>query len=192
MDLADPGAVVVVPLSRAEYDLLVDSGTLDDEPIELLGGQKVVMSPERAPHASSIDFLARAFWDAAARRGLQIRIGHPVALSDFDEPEPDIAVVDDRAYTQEHPLANQVHLIVEVSVSSRRKDLGPKAAAYAAAGVPEYWVADLAGRRLVVHRDPSPGGYRSVEVVTAGSPVAPLALPDVIVDPAALPPATRT
>jgi len=31
---------------------------------------------------------------------------------------------------------------------------------YASAGIGEYWVPDLKGRRLLVFRDPAPGGYR--------------------------------
>lgn len=183
--------VAVAPLSRKQYDLLVAAGALDDERVELLGGRKVVMSPERAPHAEAIGLFARPLRTQGESRGLYVREGHPVALSGFDEPEPDVALVDDRSYAQEHPQPHQVHLLVEVSISSLAKDLGPKAAAYAAAGIPDYWVADLVGRRLVVHRDPGPDGYRSVEVVQAGSEVAPLALPPVTVDPATLPRATR-
>jgi len=183
----ETGTVMVAPLLRQQYDLLVASGVLDDERVELLGGSKVVLSPERAPHAEAIRLIADTLRAAAGPAGLQVREGHPVALSDIDEPEPDVALVDDRSYAQEHPLAGQIHLVVEVSVRSLRKDLGPKAAAYAAAGVPEYWVADLGARRFVVHREPSPDGYRDVHVVSAGNQVAPLALPATEVSPGALP-----
>ena len=33
-------------------------------------------------------------------------------------------------------------LVVEVSVTTQARDLGPKLRAYAAAGVPQYWVVD--------------------------------------------------
>jgi Uma2 family endonuclease len=51
-------------------------------------------------------------------------------------------------------------LVIEVAVSSLPYDLTTKAAVYAAAGVPDFWVVDLVGRRVVVHRSPSADGYR--------------------------------
>ena len=39
-------------------------------------------------------------------------------------------------------------LVIEISVTSRAVDLGRKAAIYAAAGIPEYWVLDLAELEL--------------------------------------------
>ncbi|MGO9788556.1 MAG: Uma2 family endonuclease, partial [Solirubrobacteraceae bacterium] len=44
-------------------------------------------------------------------------------------------------------------LIVEVAVSSLRRDLGTKAELYARAGVPEYWVLALDQRRMIVRRE---------------------------------------
>jgi Uma2 family endonuclease len=51
-------------------------------------------------------------------------------------------------------------LVVEVSDSSAAFDLSRKAALYAEAGVPEYWVLELGRRRLVVHRQPDGAEYR--------------------------------
>lgn len=43
-------------------------------------------------------------------------------------------------------------------------DRGPKAAAYARAGVPALWIVDLAERRVEVYREPDPEGrYRHRE-----------------------------
>jgi hypothetical protein len=39
-----------------------------------------------------------------------------------------------------------------------RFDLTVKAAIYARAGIAEYWVLDVNGRRMIVHRDPTPAG----------------------------------
>jgi len=60
-------------------------------------------------------------------------------------------------------------------LSSLALDLGVKALAYAAAGIPEYWVLNLPGRLLHVHRSPRPQGYAEVtahgpsRVSTAGA-----------------------
>lgn len=55
--------------------------------------------------------------------------------------------------------AGRAVLVVEVSVSSRRVDLGTKTAIYAAAGIPECWVLDVEGRALLVHTQPVDGSY---------------------------------
>ena len=55
----------------------------------------------------------------------------PLALSDFSEPEPDVAVVPPGDYATRHPT--HALLVVEVADSSLAKDRGPKARAYAAA-----------------------------------------------------------
>jgi Uma2 family endonuclease len=183
--------VLTRPLTRAQYHVLIDAGLLDDERVELLGGRMVEMSPERSPHAQGVHLVAQFLRPPAAEVGLQVREGHPIAVSELDEPEPDVAVVTDRSYAEEHPRPADVRLVVEVSVSSLAKDLGEKAAAYAAAGIPEYWVAMLVRRRIRVHRRPDPDGYAEVFEVEAGQSVAPLALPDVALDPADLPEAEQ-
>jgi Uma2 family endonuclease len=56
-------------------------------------------------------------------------------------------------------------------------DLKIKAALYARAGVPEYWVLDVAGRRLLVHRNPQSGTYADVAAYSEQESVSPLAAP---------------
>jgi Uma2 family endonuclease len=62
-------------------------------------------------------------------------------------------------------------LVAEMGNTSLRMDLGPKARIYATAGIPEYWVLDVGRRELVVHREPSGGGYGSVRRYGAGETV---------------------
>lgn len=174
------GGIHAEALRRDEWDALVDAGLLDDQQVELLDGRKVAMSPEGPDHATIIDIVADQLRRGAAVAGLTVRVGHPVALSGIDEPEPDVCVVVgpmDR-YRQEHPLPEDVRLAVEVSRTSLDKDLGLKLARYAAAGIEEYWVVDLDGQRTIVHRDPAGSLYRDVRSVAFGDPATPLALPD--------------
>jgi Uma2 family endonuclease len=56
-------------------------------------------------------------------------------------------------------------------------DLTQKREKYAAAGVPEYWVLDVEGRRLVVFRGPRAGYYPAPEVLETGAVVNPLFAP---------------
>jgi hypothetical protein len=45
------------PLKRSEYDRLIELGVFDDERVELIQGVLVKMSPQRAPHASTVQRL---------------------------------------------------------------------------------------------------------------------------------------
>jgi Uma2 family endonuclease len=56
-------------------------------------------------------------------------------------------------------------------------DLTTKARLYARARIPEYWVLDLDGRRLIVHRDPMEDSYRSVNAYGENERVTTLAAP---------------
>lgn len=174
------GGIRTEALRRDEWDALVAAGLLDDQQVELLDGRKVVMPPEGPEHTTVMDLIADRLQGTAEESALIVRVGHPIALSDVDEPEPDVAVVAGprERYRHEHPVPADTHLVVEVSRSSRRKDLSLKVARYAAAGIPEYWVVDLAAERTVVHRDPAKDGYRSITDVPFDQPVTALALPD--------------
>jgi Uma2 family endonuclease len=67
---------------------------------------------------------------------------------------------------------------VEVSDTSLAFDRTTKASLYSRAGFVEYWVLDVNARRLIVHREPMPDGYRSIVAFGESEKVAPLASPD--------------
>jgi len=46
------------------------------------------------------------------------------------------------------------------------------------AGIVEYWVVDVAARRLIVHREPRQGLYRSVTAYNEEEAVSALASPE--------------
>jgi Uma2 family endonuclease len=97
----------------------------------------------------------------------------------INEPEPDIIVLkrEFSSFRSANPGPDDLRLIVEVAYSTADFDLGTKAALYARAGIPEYWVLDLIGRRLVVHRDPRDGAYASITSFGEHESVAPLGAP---------------
>ncbi|MEO7652693.1 MAG: Uma2 family endonuclease, partial [Bryobacteraceae bacterium] len=64
-----------------------------------------------------------------------------------------------------------------VAASNLGFDLRTKAALYARAGIVEYWVLDVTGRRLLVHRNPAAGKYASAVAYGEDESVAPLASP---------------
>jgi Uma2 family endonuclease len=149
----------VRPLRRAEYDRLVMLGMLRGENVELLYGRLVRMSPQGQPHVFSVTRLNKLLVRALGDRA-EVRVQAPFGASDVSEPEPDIAIVANGDYLDEHP--RRAHLLIEVSDSSLQDDRRLKGPLYAAAGVPEYWIVDLVAGAVEVHREPGRDGYASI------------------------------
>jgi Uma2 family endonuclease len=85
-----------------------------------------------------------------------------------------------RDFLADHP--STAALVVEVADDSLRLDRRVKARIYARASITDYWIVNLVGRVLEVHRDPVNAGrrgsrYRDVSVVAADERIVPLAAP---------------
>jgi Uma2 family endonuclease len=165
------------------YHQAVESGIFDEQPVELLQGDLVVMSPEGEPH---VVYLMSAAEYLRNRLGVQatIREAHPITLPDDSEPEPDIAVVVPPIgrYLGHHPYPEDIFWVIEFSSTTLDKDLGIKKEIYEAAGIQEYWVVNLKALHLKVFRDLAPGGSYSTELTLTMGEIAPLAFPDVPLD----------
>ena len=89
---------------------------------------------------------------------------------------------DPGAYADAHP--SRAALVVEVAEGSYRVDREAKLGLYARAGIPEYWIVDLARGVLEVHREPGPAPeapaawrYRAVVTLEPPAMAMPLAAP---------------
>lgn len=112
---------------------------------------------------------------ALAGRAL-VRIQSPFVAKDESEPEPDVAVVPvDDVFS--HP--DRAFLVIEVSATSQAKDRGPKAALYASAGVPEFWLVDVLHRRVERYRRPVDDRYVESSLHGLDETLALAAFPDV-------------
>ena len=148
-------------LSTAEYLRIVETGALDGLRVELLDGLLVDMSPQDERHARMVQRLMRL---CADRMDL-LRVQMPLSVADGWAPEPDIALAEPSAEADAHPAT--ALLIAEVAVTSQAEDRR-KAAAYARAGVPLYWLVDLPARVVVEHTRPTDGGYAILQQLTGG------------------------
>lgn len=164
------------PLSRAEYDRMVEHGVFQDERIELLRGVLVKMSPQGAWHADLVTQIVEML-QSALRGRASVRPQCPLAVSDHSEPEPDIAVVPRRRYRGAHPTA--AHLVIEVADSSRPKDRGIKAELYAGCGIAEYWIVDVIEQVIEVRTNPEQGIYRTVTMKQRGDVITLVEFPEV-------------
>ena len=70
--------------------------------------------------------------------------------------------------------------------SSLKDDCGEKADLYAAAGIADYWVVNVAERSIEVRRDPAAGRFRSLQTYQGQQEVRRPALPEVAFHPAVL------
>jgi Uma2 family endonuclease len=152
----------------------------EDARLELLDGQVIEMAPIGSPHAGAVNRLNHLLTTAFGPRAL-IAVQNPVVLDDRSEPQPDLAVLRPRQddYAQSHPTPPEILLIIEVSDTTLAFDRERKAAAYARAAVPEYWIVDLTGDQVVVMREPSPAGYLDIRPLGRGHDLSIAALPDV-------------
>jgi Uma2 family endonuclease len=159
--------IPLYPLTVLDYERMVQAGILgESDRVELLKGQLSEVSPQGPPHGGILQWLATELIRGIDPVLASVRVQLPLRLPPCSEPEPDIALVPPGAYTREHPT--EALLVIEISASSRNLDLGAKAEIYAAAGIGEYWVVDVAARAIHVHGSPRGAAYASCHAVTSG------------------------
>jgi len=165
-------------ISRALFHQLSDAESLEsDRRYELIDGDIIEKMGQKEPHASLVmDWI----FALAEIFGPQfVRCQAPILANDFSEPEPDIAVTSKprTSYRRSSapPPASDIRLVIEISVTTAAYDTGRNALLYAQCGISEYWVSDVANRRLIVHRDPTPNGYSTVTTLSEMDKVTPLA-----------------
>jgi Uma2 family endonuclease len=177
-DLA--GALQSLPIRRwtpEEYDAMVRHGILaPDERVELLEGLLVPMEPRSPAHIHLVIRLTSSLALAARDRAL-VSPQQPFACG-TSRPMPDFAVLpfsEDRG----DRLPRKALLVVEVADSSLSRDRR-KAALYARAGIPEYWLVDVASRTVEVHTEPTARReprYRTVHLLGVEDTLTTPALP---------------
>ena len=173
----------ILPLEPAQYrakltmrDFLLLDGHgafAGHRKTELIDGDIYVVNAQYRPHGMVKTKLYDALRDALRTMGSPFR---PVqefslALSNISTPEPDVMLTDDPEGSGLVPLKS-VALVIEVSDATLEMDLGRKAAIYAEAGIPEYWVADVNGRKVRQHWNPVGSRYAEQRDVSFGEPIA--------------------
>lgn len=153
-----------------DVDRMVEAGVLlEGEPIELVEGELIVMSPQTPRHVRFTEKIARRL-ELLYGLGFYARRRAPFAVDEESLPEPDVALCRGSADTfdERHPAGADTLLVVEISLSTLAHDRR-KASLYAKAGVPVYWLLDLAAERLEVRTDPDPeGNYRLTRLLGKG------------------------
>jgi Uma2 family endonuclease len=179
-----PGTYTAPPhklWTRAECEAMERAGLLELGRYELIAGELVLKMGKNRAHMVTVmlmvAWLHRVYGPMFVMQEPSIDV-HPEDNPTSD-PEPDVVVL--RCSGQElpaKPRPDDLRFVAEVSNTTLSFDMKVKAGLYARAGIAEYWVVDVEGRRVIVHRRPEDGVYRDVAAYGAGESVATLGAPE--------------
>lgn len=179
-------------LSLAQYHAMILAGVLsEDDSVELMDGFLVTKMPKSPRHVQVVRRLQRLLASLLPPDWTAIK-EDPITLTDprttvGSEPEPDIAIVATASLDRpgQHPTADDCLLLVEVAETSVAKDR-LRAGVYAAAGVPEYWIANLGLGLFERHSKSVDGVYtrtetlESLSLVVDGRTLGPIRLSELL------------
>lgn len=161
----------------AEYEQMGIAGILhEDDRVELIDGEILTMSPIGAPHALAVATLTHLLVRHAPA-GALVFVQNPIRLPGENEPQPDLALVRDAAALATLPTAVNVPLVMEVADLSLAYDRRVKFPLYAAAGIAEAWLVDVAAGRVERHTELGPTGYGTIVSAGCGEALASTVIP---------------
>jgi Uma2 family endonuclease len=170
--------------TRAECER-VEAAGIDLQHVELIEGELIDKMPKNRPHVKAAALLTA--WLIQIFGGLRVNAEAPIDVAPEDnptnQPVPDFIVLareyaDSARYLSTTPQPQDLDMVIEIADTSLAFDLTVKAALYARAGIAEYWVLDVPGHRLIVHRDPQNGQYALVTAYNEHEDLAPLSAPN--------------
>ncbi|MEM8640383.1 MAG: Uma2 family endonuclease [Cyanobacteria bacterium P01_G01_bin.54] len=151
-----------------QYHQMIESGILTDrDRVELLQGEIIEMSPVGFKHAACVDRLNDRLGKSLGDRAI-IRVQSSIQLSNYSEPQPDIAILRrrDDFYGNGHPQPPDIFALIEVSDTTIKYDRETKLPLYAQDGIPEVWIVDLGEQAIERYTAPSPSGYQQTQTLT--------------------------
>lgn len=178
---------------REQFYELGEVGLFDARRVILMEGEIIDMPPMKPPH-QGMTTIAGEVLRAAFGAGFVVREQGPFNIGSATDPFPDIAVVEGnlRDFLLVHPT--RAALIVEVSDSTLAYDRLEKMSLYAKANIADYWIININGAQIEVHRLPIPDeaqpfgfGYAEKTTHWSGEIIQPLAAPHPVAVAALLP-----
>lgn len=164
---------------RAEdFRKMTEVGILPEESgWEVIDGYLIDKMSIGSKHAGTVKKLNKFLTKSVGNITL-ISVQDPVHIDEYNEPEPDIALLKPREdfYTDSHPTAPDVLLLVEVSDSTVEYDREIKKTLYAAAGIVEYWLVNLQNNTVEVYSQPKNGIYRLARILESGETIETVAV----------------
>ncbi len=175
-------------VTAEQLEAMAARGALAGLPrIELRDGVLCQVNPQYRPHLLAKSAVYDALRDALRALGSALGVASEgsVRVGEREVPMPDVFVWDVHRGSGPVPVEH-VRLVVEVSDTTLEDDLGRKRQVYAAGGVPEYWVVDLAGRVVCQYWMPGQDSYAEEAIVPFGTQLSAATLPGLAFDTAIL------
>ena len=139
---------------------------------ELVDGEVVAMSPERARHVRSKVAVARILQDAIRSAKLPCEAfgdGMTVVIDEHTSREPDALVQCGKPLDPDSLVSDSPVIVVEVlSPSNERSDTGEKLAEYFKVASVRHYLIVNPSRRLVIHHARSRSGKIDTRIVDRG------------------------
>jgi Uma2 family endonuclease len=154
-----------------QFERMIVEGSLPSNlQIELIKGELREMPPIGPDHAGSVASLHFMLQEKLGRSAYvwsQLPIQLPGQTS---RPQPDVSVLrwQDDLYRGRLPGPEDVLLVIEVADTSLEYDRRTKAALYAEAGIPEYWLLDLRDKNVEIYSQPTTEGYTERRIALRG------------------------
>ncbi|HEX4948741.1 MAG TPA: Uma2 family endonuclease [Blastocatellia bacterium] len=157
----------ILRLSVQQYHEMIRAGILTaDDQVELLEGWLVAKRPKKPQHRIATRLTQKAL-EAVVPDGWYVDAQEPITLTD-SEPEPDVMIVrgETQNYSDRHPHADEIALVVEIADSTLERDRSTKKRMYARAGIPVYWIVNLVENTCEVYSQPSvaDADYQQIDV----------------------------
>jgi Uma2 family endonuclease len=169
-----------------DYHRMVETGILNEGArVELIEGEIVTMAAQGGRHIRCVTIMTRLLF-AAVDDALYVAPQCSIRLDRYSEPEPDFSILRALPEGDSPPTIEDVVLLVEVAKTSLPADLNLKAPLYARAGVPELWIVDLDGARVIRYLEPVDGHYSQTEEYQPGDQIASASQPPIVVEVAAI------
>jgi Uma2 family endonuclease len=154
----------------------------EDDRVELLAGEVRTMSPIGPLHAAVVKRLNTMLPKLLPATAI-VSIQDPIRLSDYTEPQPDVALLHYRAdfYAQAHPVADDILMVIEVADSSIDYDREEKLPRYAEAHIAEVWIIDLHHLTIEQYSQPRNGKYLVKQLLERGDTITSRVVPTLVV-----------
>ncbi len=144
-------------ITAGEFWRMVEEGIIrEGERVELIGGMIVEMSPSGKRHLGVLHRLSEIL---RFNREVSVGVQYTMEFDDETVVDPDLVLMRPDTDPGRGLRPADVLLLIEVADTSLRTDRGEKAVRYARAGIGEYWIVDVEGRRLLILREPGEAGY---------------------------------
>ncbi len=157
----------------ADFRRMMEVGILPEESgWEIIDGYLIDKMTIGSRHAGTVNKLTRHLTILVGASAI-VAIQNPIHLDDFNEPEPDIALLKPREdfYAESHPTPEDVLLLVEVSDSTVEYDRLIKKAIYAEAEIQEFWLVNLQDNTVECYSQPKNKSYRLTKILEKGETI---------------------